>query len=101
GMAQADMPEGVEHALVGEHAARERKLIAEIIDGISHGFSPQVGTAALKPWRQYARRHALWQALAWVRSVGFVLPRMRARASARLVSFCQNAGAHFKCETTD
>src|SRR5262249_36540921 len=61
-MAQADMPEGIEHALVGEHTARERKLIAGIVEGIGHGFSPRVLNAAFKPWRQYARRHAIWQA---------------------------------------
>jgi len=35
-------------------------------------------TAALKPWRQYARRYALWQALPAVAGCefnGFVLPK--------------------------
>src|SRR5215510_14522140 len=47
-MAQADAAEGVEHALVGEHAARERKLKAEVIEAIEHGgvLAEECGAAA-------------------------------------------------------
>src|SRR5262249_48927739 len=73
-VAQAHMPESVEHALVGKHAARKRKLIAEVVQGLRHGS--HLGWEAR--YRKYAWPCAHWQAPA-------------ALTSSPLASFCQNA----------
>jgi hypothetical protein len=35
-MAQADVTEGIEHAFVRKHAARQRELIADVIASVGH-----------------------------------------------------------------
>src|SRR5580693_7837976 len=36
-MAQTDVAEGIEHAFVRQHAARQRHLVADIVVSIGHG----------------------------------------------------------------
>jgi phosphoribosylformimino-5-aminoimidazole carboxamide ribonucleotide (ProFAR) isomerase len=37
-MAHAHMPEGIEYVLMGEHAARERNVVADLIEAVGHAI---------------------------------------------------------------
>src|SRR5215468_4688321 len=89
-MAQADMPEGIEHSLVGEHAARERKLIAKIVNGIGHGFlTSGFLNAALKPGRSSRAGNTHGGRRSGKR-------RPRVLGAGRVVSFCQMRARWFR-----
>jgi hypothetical protein len=42
-MAHADMPEGIEHALIGKNAVGDRQFLAGLGERIGHGVSPYLG----------------------------------------------------------
>ena len=60
-VAYADMAECVEHALVGKHAARQRELIAVLIEAIGHGLFRSLSPGSKAETRMLAKSSAMLQ----------------------------------------
>ena len=54
-VAYADMAECVEHALVGKHAARQRELVAVLIEAIGHGLFRSLSPGSKAETRMLAK----------------------------------------------